>query len=410
MLKFNDNNIFVGYIKQLLHSFNLPTAKVIKNDKKYYEGGLYIKHNNIYEYNCILTKDGFAEEPTFNYIRPYIYNKQILNYTKTLKLNSLIYDSHTHEYLGEYLRFIKDYHGLNLMSLYNCFSNKIVDSLHVKFSVGDKEISIETSNNYKIYSLPVKLGEKYTIAIDSNMPVEMFCGFTGKGYYSVDGIESNTYIKYKTMQFNKPVVYDKLSDLYDEGYLKEEDNLRLFIKLPFNNDSSIVILEGIYLGMNDKLHKIVHYDEVIPGQPSYGADPFALSYNHSIINFETDDFENIPLVSQKQLLQLNTHESYPFADRLVEYLVGNVITDLDPISDNVKRIQTILFKRHNTDEDPKIGINSINYYGIWDPKYKALLYEIAKEMNIMDKNDLLGYVDKDVEKVLGATPDIYKEE
>lgn len=31
MIKFNDRNIFTGYVKTLLKDFNLPTCKVFKN-------------------------------------------------------------------------------------------------------------------------------------------------------------------------------------------------------------------------------------------------------------------------------------------------------------------------------------------------------------------------------------------
>ena len=32
MIKFNDNNIYVGYIKQLLKDFNLPRCQVYKEE------------------------------------------------------------------------------------------------------------------------------------------------------------------------------------------------------------------------------------------------------------------------------------------------------------------------------------------------------------------------------------------
>ena len=48
MIKFNDTNIIVGYIKQLLHSFNLPKYKVYtKEQEKFHENYLNNYNNNL---------------------------------------------------------------------------------------------------------------------------------------------------------------------------------------------------------------------------------------------------------------------------------------------------------------------------------------------------------------------------
>lgn len=99
MFNFESQHILTGYIKQLLASFNLP--KYINEEEGY-----------------IITKD-------YNYY----YNKPVKNYTKNLQVQNNIYNSYTHEYLGDYLRFQRDYNHLDLMPLYNCFSNKLVSNL-----------------------------------------------------------------------------------------------------------------------------------------------------------------------------------------------------------------------------------------------------------------------------------------
>lgn len=54
---------------------------------------------------------------------------------------------------------------------------------------------------------------------------------------------------------------------------------------------------------------------------------------------EEREFKPITWLS---LLGCNTGISYPFADRLIEYLSENAITGLDPISDNITRAQTVV--------------------------------------------------------------------
>lgn len=129
--------------------------------------------------------------------------------------------------------------------------------------------------------------------------------------------------------------------------------------------------------------------------------------NHSIINMEgavlTDVVKNSPkLITPLQLLRLNTGESYPFADRLVEYLLGNVVTHLDNYEDNIVRVQELL--KHfgspeaNTSFVPKLR-------GYWEPELNALIYSYLTAPGIATSqtHDILGFADKDVEKCLQAT-------
>lgn len=271
MLKFNENHIFGNYIKQLLKEFNLP----------HYNNGNWA--NNLPNYN---------------------YNQKIKNVTRNLKIDSNIYDSHTHEYLGEYLRFYRDYNKINLMPLYNCFSNNICSSLSLDLKIS-KTKNIHISSNdmtHKIYMTPIKFDKQYTIAIDSNLPVEMWCAIYDK--YQIDELKeyannkiinnktidlaSLTYKIYNNLQFNNPILFEAslIENLVNDTRFemvtqnmpasveerkkivkkilnKYEDNLKLFIRLPINNDSSITILEGNYLAFNNSIYtnKIFNYSD-----------------------------------------------------------------------------------------------------------------------------------------------------
>ena len=433
MFKFNDTNILTGYIKEMLASFNLPSYKVYTRQQRehFEETGeelnvivsqeasnaseeatekhpcfvSYIKDGSVQQY--VKNKEGNSY--TWKVIAdPYLYNIFVPNETKNYVIKNNIYDYYTHEYLGDYLRFIRDFHNVDLMPLYNCFSDHICNNIELTWNVGTgakKSITFSGSNpEYKIYMLPVKLFQKYTIAIDCQQEYELCCGIYGKYLDTREIFKSIPEKTYKKVigQFSKPILYD-LAELlpsklttgsddekkqWDETMVwlaKNEGDLKLFIKLPASNNSSITVLEGDYRSWND----------------SYGVG-INKTQNKTILNFEASDEclsnSNLKLITPLQLLKFNTGKSYPFADRLVEYLLGNAITPLDEIADNIKRVQTIALKNGQ--------VNKAD--GIWTDKLQKILYSFMNSEELTQSNkketnhDILGYVDKDVENAYYA--------
>ena len=75
MLKFNNDHIFTGYLKQLLASFNLPKFRIYtKENADYY--AKYGVEKNIVE-TVTKTPSGYPEQ--LRYV-PYIKNDQIQEY------------------------------------------------------------------------------------------------------------------------------------------------------------------------------------------------------------------------------------------------------------------------------------------------------------------------------------------
>ena len=424
MIKFESNNILVGFIKNLLTEFKLPTPKVYNYDTDSYavENQLYIKDG----YICQYSKGEFKDIEVFSLDS---LNK---NYYKQLRFTGNSYDSHTHEYLGEYLRFLRDYEGLNLMSLYNCYSNSFPENLTYSFTQTIKvkknplvedsttidntvTVDIDSENPaYKIIMIPVKPDREYTVAIDCSLAYDLFCGFYDRALIQKKNFIETTYKKVGSSSFSSPYLYTKLTkenlgnDLYKVA-VENENCLKLFIRLPATNQSSIVVLEGSYLNCND--WSLGNFTK------TKKQDIFKAEYNYSIlnanpvdINAKDADYANL-IKTRNSLLEMNTGYSYPFANRLIEYLVNNVIDCTETIPDNIKRMQWLLVERYLNGKKTS-GISSIGKaYGIWQNTYIPVLYNLAQEEGLLNsKEDILGYVDKDIESKLGRYVDIKEKE
>lgn len=392
MLKFNDNNIYIGYIKQLLKSFNLPRCQVYNKEKSsaYDDTTLYIKENALYRGN--------------KQISLYNFNDKILNVTDNYHINSNIYDSETHKYLGDYLRFIRDYTGLDLMQLYNCFTNESPVNLHLdNFDVDDEK--------YQIFILPIKFNQKYTIGLDCSGEVLLgTCNYENR-----DLVENNIQHitkSYSGARFNHPFVFES-QKVTSAEMLREESTLKLLIRVPFNCRSSIVVLEGDYTRgcelytdkSNEEMHRQVLASTIDTSKEKNGnlvkyvfKDEQGKEHT-SLINY---------YISRPQLLYLNSGEHYLLADRLIEYLSRNVIDSNEEIGENIKLVQ----KEISTVDFTKKYLDDIRYryahFGVWNDEIRQALYNyIFKSKDTPDKIqiinnyfDLLGFYDKDVESTL----------
>ena len=406
MSKYKFDTIFpvLGYIKELLKEFNLPKYSVATDDTIFYKNKLYIRDLGIYRYNG----SNLVNEAD------YYFNRPMLNMTTNMDITTSYYSTDMHEYLGNYLRFIRDYTGLNLMSLYNCFSNRVI-------------YPINYDEHYTYYAIPVKFNQIYTIGLDSSVPVEMYCCLwdtvsitnLGDKIWSISSSDSEmslTYSEYLRNEtkvicnnciINKPFIYDKLKYFDATKFLSQEDNVKLVIKLPITNKTSITVLEGDY-----SFNTVVDNNLTTTGY--FGDED--ISGRKYLINYPT----------KLSLFRTNDENKHPFADRLVEYLLDTAITHLDELDDNIKRTQEYL--RYLRSASPKI------LYGVWDPSMNKEIYNLAKDSvlennvryikiksndyltglngefnagkakNLIDiKDDLLMYVDKDVESMFLAS-------
>lgn len=316
MLKFNNAHIFTGYLKQKLSTTNIPSCKIYSkefadyfmrtgkedprviesldtviyntNSKQFAVRINYLRDNEVYNYFNdhglgINSKHGWSRANMLYYD----VSKNIPGLTKTLHSPGPRYDRVTHEYLGEYLRYLRDYHDINLMSLYNCFSDTPCNNLLFNFTYKSKTVEFSSYDpKYRIYAFPVKLFSNYTIAIDSPHGVEIFCGLYNTHLYNPHTLNTydkdkqlgvKTYVKVGRASFNQPFLFDKLdvsnwpvkdeiktvgdntnitnqldtSKISRVEIAAKEQDLKMFIKVPASCKSSIVVLEGDYRTHNN---------------------------------------------------------------------------------------------------------------------------------------------------------------
>ena len=428
MQQFYTNTIESKFIKDLIATTPLPTVDTLYKGKWIVPGCYYITDCNVVKANHIAVDennnvdkdnyDAFQFDPDsfssqLTIISPYKFDSNYPGLTSTYSSINDGYDSKTHYYLGNYLRCIRDLHDINLMPFYNCYNGEYVTDIFINTSTtttkavddSGNETEVTTINHNiiqsdpnvrgkKVISIPVKFGETYSIFIDCSTQVEIMCGFYGnKGYISptqTPAVEIKTENKYASLR------YTSFRDGFTYTTPKPEKStypytgfFRMFIQLPLNTESSIVVLEGDYTTKNTAY-----------GTYTYNEEEKQLAID--ISDFPTKVKQNQTLLSDLSLNQIAGTVSYAFSDRLIEYLTYNVITSEETITQNILRVQQYASSLINAKLNHTEPFNmSLSTPDVWDTKLQTYLFNLAKESKyIQNKLDLTGYVDKDVEQVI----------
>lgn len=323
-----------------------------------------------------------------NYIPEMYYTKFANRFISTTDY----YDSQTHRRLGQLLRFYRDIYHLDLMAYYNCWDGEYLNN----YQIYNDNLTKMSETSFKVIKVPIKFNKEYTIAIESDSSVKLVPTImklnefltTTVGQSNIikldNLLDDNNIISYSSLSFNQPITF-KLTNNSDvplssvepsvgsstlskaEFLQRYEKDLYLIIQLPKNNQSSIVVLEGNYLNTNTS--KI-----------------FNLENLQQIGNQELNEL----LLSNLSLLQLNDGVTYPFADRLVEYLLYNVITGMDTIGEDITRIRKKL--------------SNYLYYDptevAWSDYLRILIFDMYMNNSKSTNLDISGYVDKDTEQYI----------
>lgn len=347
--QFYKNTIESNFIKALLSNFNFPIYKSVNDDNDYIiKDCQYIYRNKV----ILCTKTGnINKDAEFEKVADYHMGQKYTGMTYPYISTERYYDYETHYYLGRYLRLVRDLLDIDLMPFYNCFSNRIVSD----FYLTSDGYEFGYNPKYTVYLVPIELNTEYTIAIESAESVYLKPVFYNEmgmipmyatSGYMTDLLNASTIVK-QSLRFNAPFNITIKSDnkLCERNY----KNLYLAIQVPMNTKSSIVVLEGSYNEFANNSLKVIN-------QEAFKSD-----------NFSIDDHQlNKILLSDLQLLNLNDGKSYPFSDRLMEYLLLNVITSDDAIDRNIVRTQLYI---SDTSKKRNIGLPSVNIEENYDKVY-----------------------------------------
>ena len=436
--KFFTDTIMSKFIKGLLSNTNIPLFNFVKNGDYVLKDAIYIYKHWIIK--CTVSGTLFIEDtkvlqssqeiisssrvtpgadfsPASIKILAHYSNESSSKYNYSYKSSISYYDSETHKHLGNYLRFLRDKEDLNLMMYYNCYNYYMIDEISLSKNFTDTSTQElvtwkpETLSGYKLAAVPIKFDKQYTIAIDCPTEVLMRAVIYGPSGMIKESFSSDVYYSdtlthsgkiYAQLQYKNPILYSIHTDHLQT--FQREKYLYLLIQLPESCNSAITVLEGTY---NFNSMKIRQQRE---------------AYSNAVWNAAREPNSegilqppgqqpslDIPKnVGEYSLLSINPQESYAFSDRLIEYLLHNIITHREELSRNIEKVQRILYE---IDDDYRAClVGNLTSYGVWDDYIKDAVIRLMHDYNNTALNkrinsvygiylrDMDGYINKDVEE------------
>lgn len=406
--KFYTNTLQSNFIKYILQNTYIPTVPFTCNINHITKNCTYIhdkyfvkakKSDDIVDVLKKIESDPNAYSEYFLRYDPYIFGKRYVGLTTNFISNTNTYDSETHYYLGQYIKAYKAYYGIDLFPYYNCYSNDYLSNIDIRFDNSSttspfiKYYINQYDNKYKIISVPISFCQEYTIALDCASEVLMCPVFIGKKGLLIEPTQvlhkslaaaphpqlhlKSNHIQ-PTASFNKPFYYFSpcIPGTYDEAQLnivQYEKYLRLLIKIPAQNNSSIAVLQGHYSNIKSYQDKIINLsvEDVLNNLTrSYDKDyiqgreySFNKNLQYELVHygFLSDIFKAKPALSlsdnnkitllkgdsSKSQLNLNFTKtntvediniSYPQETPCVKYLSADKFTDTEITFDTIKKI------------------------------------------------------------------------
>lgn len=405
--EFNTTTITGKFIKQLVATTPVPIVSIWEPGQFVVADLCYVskdyilraRHNgnpdsydDVWEDNATHSEDYY-----FDKIEPYVFGRDYSNITTKYISNSVDYDATTHYYLGEYLRTLKAIYGIDLLPFYNCFSGRYLNSITFSQTAPSKssyEVKSVADSGYKVALVPAKYGKTYTIGLNNPCRTEIVpCFFSGTKLLSQStnalkqSIDGDLYKAVYNTDVTKPFTYTTPSwksiiTASDVPIGQFEHDFAILIKIPSSISTAITVVEGDVLNT---------FDGVNTASNQYVKSVVRNFYPEGAVEKYSTQF-----LSPLSLFQYSDSKSSAFSNRLVEYLLLNVISSADEITDNIKRVQETVSKLPYSHYAVK-GATP----GVWSQELQEFIYNFvinnSKATLPLDRN---GFVDKDTEGIL----------
>ena len=385
MSEYYTNTIDSKLIKNLLSNTPLPVYDTVREGDYILSPFIYINKCNVFR--CV--KSGvFSEDAEVDVLQHFSFGNYYPKFTELFKSDNLYYDVKTHRQLGHYLRTYRDCYNIDLMPFYNCWGKQYISNYYI-----DHEGVVQGDNSsYKVAMVPIKFNKKYTIAADSSSAVmiapiyqennQLVPAWSGSISFDLtkdlcSRSDHKNVHKVLSTSFRRPFVIEVTNHEGESNAVVHQRNekfLYLLIQFMSTVETSIMVLEGDYTNLScNEIYNFEPYLDVLHGDT-------VVTEENIITPAEVDKM----MLTELDLLQFSNKEQRPFSNRLIEYLLNNVITSRDECSFDIKIAQR----------------NRMTQTGVWDNNLRRALYRDYLLSKHTRKIDITGYVDKDIENAI----------
>ena len=423
MQYFNSSNSEVEFIKNLLRTTYIPTVRIFcsninvqppKTTSAVYEGNIssamfadssqvnneyfvgetIVTNNNI----CVGEQDKAYQievvAKKYNQITSYNFGEWYKNITTNFVSNKSYYDSNLHENLGRYLRAYRDYYHIDVLNLYNCFSNRFITEWSLPFNgySGSNAPYATYDATYKIMAFPIMYDTVYQVNLSSEVV----------GKITLQAVYFNGKIPIEPAEATVNTATGELIPKTYELDSEEEFCFRVGSADGLTGDNvSNDKIRKRRLSKQSLLYILIQFPAEVSGPITVLEQP---KYTMALNN---------------ELLEINPYveRHVAFSDTLLEYLTGAV---LSPASTARVAIHKLQDKIGSTPFYNKFGVGGPSFIGAETPNYKPVsgifdedmhkiiyraLYDYGENKKTLVNGlvnkipNFMGYVDKNVESI-----------